>query len=368
MKMKKLVRLALSKYQKIRAKAAFRKQNLKSGVMAFQRALDLDDNARLSMLNRILPNSWGRVDAKLIEPLKETYLKEGEAYLAAGEDDVAGEKLAAAIVLSNEFSEQRDFEKLISPIICDDHLIVTQVAYNYFPIFEIWHRNMLRLGIENILLIALDPLTAERARLMGIRYWYLPIFAFQKSARRLIWTETLKVRRKVLDAGVSYLHSDADAIWLKDVRQIVLSQDADFVTSIADGAPKNALDRWGFVMCLGFYLCRSNTRTKGVYDQYIKMCDHLGHDQNSLNQIFLDAGFNWVPDKNGYKHGSGPGIDVSATILPERIVSRPRTLHEKIDTGVLHPVLSARTIREKIEILDNFGIDVGKSREMAAKK
>lgn len=348
---KKIARLGLSKYYELRASSAFRKLDIESGVAGYQRALDLNDSARLSILERIGPKPEGA--------LKDEFRKEGEARLARGNDDVAREKLAAAIVLSGEFSERRDFEEVFAKLVEDDNLIVTQVAYNYFPIFEIWYRNMSRLGVRNILLIALDPLTAERARTMDIPYWYLPIFGFQKSVRRLIWTETLKVRRNLLAAGVNYLHSDADAIWLKDVRPEVFSEGTDFVTSIAKGVPKTALDRWGFVMCLGFYFCRSNSRTRGVYDRYIALSDALGHDQNGLNQLFLDAGFNWTPRPGGYYQGEGPGIDVSATILPERIVSRPMELSKKIETGVIHPVLSARSTKEKLAILKRFGVDVG---------
>jgi len=350
-KIKNAARLALSKIFESGARNKFRTGKVREGVEFFQRALDLNDNARLDLLERIGPQPDATMEKQFVES--------GEGHLLNGEDQQAGKDFSAAIALSGSFTEHRNLEKTIRPLTENDNLIVTQVAINYFPIFEIWYRNMMRLGIRNILLIALDPLAAKRAEERDIPFWYLPIFGFQKSVRRLIWTDTLKVRQKILNLGVNYLHSDADAIWLADARSDVFDQRADIVSSTALGTPQSALDAWGFVLCLGFYSVRSTEYTRAMYDRYIEYTKSLGHDQNGLNQMLLDYGFEWRLQNDGFSHGSSDKLAVSVTALPQRIVARPQKLSEWSTTKVLHPVLSASTIAAKIGILKNFGIDAG---------
>lgn len=347
--LKSFLRNALSRVYSLRAWISFRRNDVPSGVAAFHRALDLCDDARLDLLNRVGPKP---------DPSRQGELRRsGEAYLVQEKEDAASASLAAAIALSGRFTEQRRIDQILAPVAEDDNLIITQVAYNYFPIFELWYRNMRRLGITNILLIALDPLTAQRAEEMGIAHYYLPIFGFQKSVRRLIWSETLKVRQNILAAGVNYLHSDADAIWLQDVRPMVFSQESDFVTSIAGGTPKSALDKWGFVMCLGFYACRSNPQTRALYPHYIEKSTALGHDQNGLNQIFIDHGMAWAESADGFLRTESATLGISATALPETCVARPKTPTHDLETGVMHPVLSAKTIMGKLDLLRQCNID-----------
>ena len=350
--MKNFSRLALSKAYASHTKLNFMAGQVPQGTASFGRVLDLDDEARLNVLDRIGP----KPNAERATCLRAS----GEALLLQERDEEAAHDLAAAIAFSGNFSEQRDFDKVLAPVVERDSVIVTQVAYNYFPIFEIWYRAMQRLGVHNILLIALDPLTVEKARSAGIHYWYLPIFGFQKSVRRLIWTETLKVRQKILNAGVNYLHSDADAIWQRDVRAQVLNHKTDFVTSMAQGTPKSALESWGFVMCLGFYFCRSNQRTRAIYDRYIEMTAALGHDQNGLNQLLFEQGLTWTPAGEGLLHGTCSDNGISVTAIPQEIVARPKDLQAVQKTGVMHPVLSRQSIIGKIELLKEFGVDVGR--------
>lgn len=348
--LKIIMRRVLSVLHEVRAFFSFFLGAIEPGVKYFQRALDLNDEARLDILERIGPSPD--------TDLKNKYLVSGETLLMQGEDHRAGKDFAAAIVLSGSFSEYRSLEKMLTPIVDNDNLIITQVAYNYFPIFEIWYYAMQRLGVHNILLIALDPLTAERAKELGVTCYFLPIFGFQKSARRLIWTETLKVRQEILNLGVNYLHSDADAIWLKDVREQIFQHDTDFVTSIAYGTPKLAMESWGFVMCLGFYYCRSNENTRAVYRKYIELSAALGHDQNGLNQLFLDSDIKWNSRHGMLHRGECPLLDLSVTAVPWDVVARPRDLSQlPVDTGVIHPVLSYPTIVDKIRVLSEFGAD-----------
>ena len=348
--MKSLLRYILFRFHALIAKIDFYIGRLQSGTHHFQRALDLNDAARLDLLESIGP----RVD----ETKADGFRQSGEIKLMKGQDEAAGQDFAAAIVLSGSFREARALDRVIAPVVSSDNLIITQVAYNYYPIFDVWYGNMRKLGITNILLIALDPLTLARARAEGIACWYLPIFGFQKSVRRLIWTQTLKIRRDILNTGVNYLHSDADAIWLKDVRESVFRHQTDFVTSRARGTPPSAMEKWGFVMCLGFYYCRSNDKTRAFYDTYIEYSAQLGHDQNGLNQLFLDSAIDWHTLKDQSIHGNIPALDLTVTVIPETIVARPVDLLQPLITSVIHPVLSAPNIIGKMCLLQDFGVEM----------
>ena len=87
-------------------------------------------------------------------------------------------------------------------------------------------------------------------------------------------------------SGRDFVHSDADAVWLRDPRPW-LARHGGYDLLISQGTvfPSEQYRRHGFVVCAGFFLCRANRRTVGYFEQ---VETHAGaDDQQRMNQVLL---------------------------------------------------------------------------------
>ena len=118
--------------------------------------------------------------------------------------------------------------------------------------------------------------------------------------RRQIFKLRKKLFSALVDSGRDFIHSDADAYWLKDPRPW-LANHTEFDILISQGTifPLEQYKRSHFVFCAGFFLCRSNMRTQNYFRQMEELTDM--DDQESMNQILLD-------DPNAYWYKYSPTI------------------------------------------------------------
>ena len=132
-----------------------------------------------------------------------------------------------------------------------------------------------------------------------------------------------KMRKKLfsalIDSGRDFIHSDADAYWLKDPRPWLASH-TEFDILISQGTiyPLEQYKRYHFVFCAGFFLCRSNMRTQNYFRQMEELTDM--DDQASMNHILLD-------DPNAYWYKYSPTIIWGAFSLMGQLYKDIKTLN-----------------------------------------
>ncbi len=104
---------------------------------------------------------------------------------------------------------------------------------------------------------------------------------------------------QVLASGLSVVHSDADALWLKNPSPLL--QSADVVAERIWGKPLSVVRAWGAAICTGFYYARSTPAVIGVAKRVASMVaakrerqpGWQASDQYYLNVVLHEHGVRW---------------------------------------------------------------------------
>lgn len=104
----------------------------------------------------------------------------------------------------------------------------------------------------------------------------------------------------LLEAGLGFIHSDADAFWLSDAREDLAAYSEDLVYSQGTIHPVAAWRAWGFVACCGLF--RAHPRAVGFFRDVL--AETTSCDQESTNQQLMRRGVRWVvpeaPEHTGH--------------------------------------------------------------------
>eukprot|EP00966_Prymnesium_polylepis_P326187 7382103-Prymnesium_polylepis.1 len=129
-----------------------------------------------------------------------------------------------------------------------------------------WACHALRAGVRWFVLVAMDAQlhSALAATPLHGQTLYLPrardgSIVIDKMS---IIGERQRFGLRVLEAGLSIVHSDADALWLRDPWPVLRAGDvvSDRATLTAEriwGKPPSVVRSWGAAICTGFYYMRS---------------------------------------------------------------------------------------------------------------
>ena len=91
-------------------------------------------------------------------------------------------------------------------------------------------------------------------------------------------------------AGRDFLHSDADALWRQDPRPYLAQQrEYDLLMSQGTSQEWKHYKRFGFALCAGFFVCRSNARTRAYFEKVeaIFKDEKIYMDQTRMNEVLL---------------------------------------------------------------------------------
>ena len=94
--------------------------------------------------------------------------------------------------------------------------------------------------------------------------------------------------RTLAEHGIDFIHSDADAYWLRDPRPWLEEHgEYDLLSSQGIALPHEQWNRHGFVLCAGFFLCRANPRTARLWASVEARLADQPDDQVCLNMALL---------------------------------------------------------------------------------
>ncbi|MCB0322927.1 MAG: hypothetical protein KDD69_05115 [Bdellovibrionales bacterium] len=172
-------------------------------------------------------------------------------------------------------------------------LCLAQANRAFLPLLENWLTRMCQLGVENLLVTALDREVFLFAKRQGVSTIYCP-----SCGTRRIHRMKTRVVEHFLARGFDVVLSDVDAVWLKnclDYLQAPELERYDALFSIEYGYPKPLEQAWGFVLCPGFYFIRSRAATRELLGAWVDAQRRRpnSHDQHALNYLLYEAGISW---------------------------------------------------------------------------
>ena len=96
--------------------------------------------------------------------------------------------------------------------------------------------------------------------------------------------------------GCDFIHSDADAFWLRDPRPwLMRHRDCDLLVSQGTTFPRCHYHRHRFVLCAGFFLCRAGDRTRDYFARVDALLEEHPSDQLRMNAVLLrDSAPSWT--------------------------------------------------------------------------
>jgi len=134
-----------------------------------------------------------------------------------------------------------------------DSVILTFANSLYADVLMNWLVALSLQSIDNYLVIALDRELHASLTDRGIP----SLLCELKSDLGDLWIQRVRVFATLCDAGVDFVHSDADAVWLRDPKLYFADAEVDLVASQGTVWPPDVHRQFGFVLCCGLFHLRS---------------------------------------------------------------------------------------------------------------
>jgi hypothetical protein len=195
-----------------------------------------------------------------------------------------------------------------------DPLVISFADWNYLPLLELWLARLSQLGVTRVKVFCLDAKTAQWCEAHGVA---ADRVAWSGDLREL-WVRRIAIFSQLLAAGEEFIHSDTDAIWVRNALHSgsAVGRAEDLIFSQGTVWPPDVHDRWGFVLCCGWFRAKPTLAARAFFQALETDVHATGDDQISVNRLLVKLGAQW---------DHGPTGDYQLT-LRDRLVqcwSRP---------------------------------------------
>jgi hypothetical protein len=214
-------------------------------------------------------------------------------------------------------------------------LTITFATADFAPLLSNWLVHAARSGEAAPLVVALDGALAEdlvRAGVPVVRHPGVGSLA-DLWLQRVLFFEYLTLR------GVDFIHSDVDAVWLRDPRPLCFANAGlDLVFSQGADYPAEIWRQWGFVLCCGLFAVRASPATAAFFAAVRSVTARVGDDQVVVNHFLAEHGLVWNTEETaGYTlvfrdkivtawrrmlTGISEGLNLRIGMLPHHLASR----------------------------------------------
>jgi hypothetical protein len=243
-------------------------------------------------------------------------------------------------------------------------VVIAFADYNYRDVLMNWLVAMATQGIENYLVIALD--TQLHALLVERR---IPVVLSELSGDlRALWIRRIEIFASLCAAGVDFIHSDVDAVWLRDPEPFLQELQADLIVSQGTVWPPDVHRQFGFVVCCGFFKLRSTAVSRRLLAGLAQDVVRTGDDQVSLNRLLAGQSTRWEfdPADAYYIDGNGMRFLCSRSVMRGvdanglRTAVLPHHLFQRIGVSMdeapyVRHLLSAKNPAAKLQEFANSG-------------
>lgn len=219
-----------------------------------------------------------------------------------------------------------------------DMKIVTFCNSRYKHIALNWISYLQSHKIYNYKIYALDQETFNFLNSLEVDTELIEVDIFNKDK----WSSILRFNYvlKLLKDGINVLHSDLDAIWLKNPLEFI-SHDYDIVSSTGK-YPQNINERNGFTLCMGWIYYKSCDIVKDLIKNTIRNYPLNPNQSNNSDQFALNNEL--FSPKNQSNIFSEKYSNLKLKTLDQNIISRYNP--HNCDTYVAHPYTAKRADRE----------------------
>jgi len=165
-------------------------------------------------------------------------------------------------------------------------LIVTFCNYEYIRIALNWITCLQKVNVYSYLIIAtdeeaFDALTNKKANVI-----YSPGNLPKRSGTG--WKWRFQTISNLLNSGFNILHSDLDAIWLKNPLDLI-DDESDIIVSMDRGGwPPKTFEKLGFTMCMGWIYLKSTDIVKNALLKILDSKTTDIDDQQEFNDYVSD--------------------------------------------------------------------------------
>jgi hypothetical protein len=244
-------------------------------------------------------------------------------------------------------------------------LIVTFADASYLPLLQIWLGRLTQLGLKHVCVFCLDRPTLSWCETQGVSAYAV---SWDGSLRDL-WVQRIRVFSRLLAAGHDIIHSDTDAIWVQDPLRVgsAAACNADLLFSQGTVWPPDVHDRWGFVLCCGWFRARPTLATRSFFHALETDVKGSGDDQISVNRLLVTLCATW--NQSGAGDYALPFRDrlvqcwrepiratagtLSVALLPHREFQR---LPEDFAQAVVKHYLTPKNCAQKLVALRTLGL------------
>lgn len=109
-----------------------------------------------------------------------------------------------------------------------------------------------------------------------------------------LWVMRVHVFAALCAAGIDFIHSDVDAVWLRDPREAYFGTDnADLTASQGTVWPHDVHQQFGFVLCCGLFSLRSSNASRTLLEDLALHVAATRDDQISLNRLLAERKVVW---------------------------------------------------------------------------
>ena len=178
---------------------------------------------------------------------------------------------------------------------------------DFFEIILNWACHALSVGVRWFVLVACDTVLYKRLRASEFSKHALLLPRVRDGNVTLTKLNVIGERQtfglSVLERGYSVVHSDADALWIKDPTSLFAG--GDVVAERIWGKPISVVKQWGAAICTGFYYLRSTPAVIGIArtvqrEVAAKRARQPGwqaSDQYYINVVLKRMGVRWSTTK-----------------------------------------------------------------------
>lgn len=239
--------------------------------------------------------------------------------------------------------------------------IIVFANYNYLPVLENWMIAMKNLNIDDYMIISLDE----------DLYTYLKGKQISTLLRPCeldlgkLWVHRIEVILELLQEGYDVIHSDADAVWMKDPLPYLKDLPQDMLFSQGTIWPPDVQEKWVFVLCCGFFMLRSNKKTLQFTKKLLKRVKEDRDDQVSCNRMLLEQNTVWSKPTSSYTIDfrekqficspyvrTGTCNKLTLALLPHQKFQR---IYEESDEIYIRHLISEKNSENIVDVLKNSG-------------
>jgi hypothetical protein len=248
-----------------------------------------------------------------------------------------------------------------------DPLVVTFADSAYLPLLQLWMQQLREFGLHRVTVFSLDAGTQAWCQAHGITASALP----WNGSLADLWVRRIQIFTKLLDAGEEIIHSDIDAIWVRNPLQFgaARNRSEDLIFSQGTVWPIDVHDHWGFVLCCGWFWAKPVPAAQAFFRALEADVRVSGDDQISVNRLLVAAGARWSQLKAGDYQlrfrdrwvqcwsepnrasvNAGP---LTVALLPQSEFQR---LPEETERAVVKHWLTPKNCGQKLLVLRQLGV------------